>query len=173
VVAIPRAAPNEHGLSRDFDRTFRVAIVLKGLDGALEVVGGVVLLFVQPSTLNRIAHSVTQHELSQDRHDYLATHLLHATGHLSRSATVFAAIYLLSHGLAKLVLVVEILRDRLWAYPAMIVLLLAFIAYQLYRILIRATVALVLLTVFDALVTWLTWREYQAKRDRHTSTAVR
>ena len=156
-------------MSRDFDRTFKVAIVLKGLDGALETIGGIVLLFVQPETLDQLAHSLTQHELSQDPHDYLATHLLHATGHLTRGATLFAALYLLSHGLAKLVLVVEILRDRLWAYPGMIGLLLAFIAYQLYRLALRITVGLTLLTLFDAFVVWLTWREYQAKRARHTA----
>jgi len=156
-------------VSRDFDRTFKVAIVLKGLDGALGTIGGIVLLFVQPETLDQLAHSLTQHELSQDPHDYLATHLLHATGHLTRGATLFAALYLLSHGLAKLVLVVEILRDRLWAYPGMIGLLLAFIAYQLYRLALRITVGLTLLTLFDAFVVWLTWREYQAKRARHTA----
>jgi uncharacterized membrane protein len=152
--------------SRDLDRTFKVTIILKGLDGLFEVLGGIVLLFVQPKTLDHVARSLTQHELSQDPHDFIATHVLHSTGHLTRGATLFAALYLLSHGVAKVVLVVEILRDRLWAYPAMIVLLLAFIAYQLYRLAHRITAGLSLLTAFDALVAWLTWREYVAKRAR-------
>jgi uncharacterized membrane protein len=157
-------------LPRWFDDTFKVSVTLKGIDGALEVVGGAVLLFVRPSTLDHIARSLTQHELSQDPHDYIARHILNSAGHLTHGGTLFAAVYLLSHGIAKVVLVIELLRDRLWAYPAMIVLLGAFIAYQVYRLAYRVTIGLSLLTVFDAFVVWLTWREYQSKRHRAGSS---
>ena len=142
-------------------------MTLKGLDGLLEVIGGLVLLFVRPATINHLARSLTQHELSQDPHDVVARHVLRSAGHLTHGSTLFAAVYLLSHGLAKVVLVVAVLREQLWAYPGMIVLLGVFIAYQLYRLVaVRVTVGLTLLTVFDAFVIWLTWREYRARRDR-------
>jgi uncharacterized membrane protein len=157
-----------HGAGRpvsgSLDRTFRISLGLKGLDGALEVIGGLVLLFVRPATLQRLVRTLTQHELSQDPHDLVARHLLRSAGHLTHGTTIFAAAYLLSHGLAKVVLVVAILRDQLWAYPGMIVLLGAFIVYQLYRLTIRVSVGLTLLTAFDAFVVWLTWREYLARR---------
>jgi uncharacterized membrane protein len=58
-----------------------------------------------------------------------------------------------------------VLKDKLWAYPWLIGLLLAFIAYQLYRITaVHFSVGLTLLTVFDAFLVWLTWREYRSKR---------
>lgn len=142
-------------------------MTLKGLDGLLEVIGGLVLLFVRPATINHLARSLTQHELSQDPHDVVARHVLRSAGHLTHGSTLFAAVYLLSHGLAKVVLVVAVLREQLWAYPGMIVLLGVFIAYQLYRLIaVRLTIGLTLLTVFDAFVIWLTWREYRARRDR-------
>jgi uncharacterized membrane protein len=151
-------------ISRSLDRTFRISVTLKGLDGALETIGGLVLLFVRPATIDHLARTLTQHELSQDPHDFIARHLLRSAGHLTHGTTLFAAIYLLSHGMAKVVLVVAVLREQLWAYPGMIGLLLAFIAYQLYRLLaVRLTVGLTLLTAFDAFVVWLTWREYKAK----------
>jgi uncharacterized membrane protein len=153
-------------LSRTLDDTFKVSITLKGIDGALEIVGGAVLLFVRPTTLDQLARSLTQHELAQDPHDFLARHVLHSAGQLTHGSTLFAAVYLLSHGIAKVVLVVALLRDQLWAYPATIVLLGAFIAYQLYRLSYRVTLGLTLLTIFDAFVVWLTWREYRIKRSR-------
>jgi uncharacterized membrane protein len=156
-------------LPRWFDDTFKVSVTLKGIDGALEIVGGAVLLFVRPATLDHVARSLTQHELSQDPHDFIARHILNSAGHLTHGGTLFAAIYLLSHGIAKVVLVIELLRDRLWAYPAMIALLGAFIVYQLYRLAYRLTVGLLFLTVFDAFVIWLTWREYQSKRSEPRS----
>jgi uncharacterized membrane protein len=46
----------------------------------------------------------------------------------------------------------------------MIALLLAFIGYQVYQLTSKFSIALILLSLFDALVVWLTWREYRSKR---------
>ena len=153
-------------LSRTLDDTFKISVTLKGVDGALEIVGGTILLFVRPTTLDHIARSLTQHELAQDPRDFIARHVLHSAGQLTHGSAIFAAVYLLGHGVAKVVLVAALLRDQLWAYPAMILLLAAFIVYQLYRLTYRLTLGLSLLTTFDAFVAWLTWREYHSKRTR-------
>lgn len=73
----------------------------------------------------------------------------------------FAAVYLLSHGLVKLVLVVELLRNRLWAYPLMVVMLGIFVGYQSYRFFLTHSIAMVILTVFDLAVIALTAMEYR------------
>src|SRR6516165_9014041 len=102
-----RAANGRH---RDLlDRTFDVALVLKGLDGLLELAGGILLLVISPDALNHLAHRLTQHELSQDPHDFLAHHLLRVTANLHNTQT-FGALYLLTHGLVKLVIVIGLLR---------------------------------------------------------------
>jgi uncharacterized membrane protein len=156
--------------SRALDRTFKVSISLKGIDGVLEIIGGLVLLFIAPATLQHWARSLTAHELAQDPHDFIANHLLHSASQLSRSTTLFGAVYLLSHGIAKVVLVVALLRTQLWAYPWMIALLGAFIVYQLYRLSYGFRVGLTLLTLFDAFVLWLTVLEYRRRRDEpHTA----
>jgi uncharacterized membrane protein len=146
------------------DRTFEVGIILKGLDGLLEVVGGALLLFVTPEAINRIVGTLTQHELSEDPQDFVATHLLRVSHGLTGAAVGFAAAYLLLHGIVKVVLVLALLRNKMWAYPWLIGFLVAFIAYQLYRILLDPTFGLSALTIFDAIIVWLTWREYQKQR---------
>ncbi len=151
-------------MDRALDRTFVISVILKGLDGVAEVVGGVALLFVAPATLQSWARSLTAHELAEDPHDLIARHVLHSASQLSRGTTLFAAVYLLSHGLAKVVLVIAVLRQQLWAYPGMIVLLGVFIVYQLYRLAHRFTVGLTVLTLFDAFVVWLTILEYRRRR---------
>jgi uncharacterized membrane protein len=154
-------------LSPALDKTFKIGLVLKGLDGVLEVVGGILLLFLSPAAIEHLVRALTAHELSEDPHDLVARYLLHTTAHLNHGTTLFGAVYLLSHGIAKVVLVVLVLRDKLWAYPWLIGLLLAFIAYQLYQItVVHFSAGLTALTVFDALLVWLTWREYRAKRAR-------
>lgn len=160
------------------DRTFKIGLVLKGADGVLEIVAGALLLFLAPSTIDRIARSLTAHELSQDPHDWIAHLILSTTAHLSSGTTLFGAIYLLSHGVAKVVLVALVLRNKLWAYPWLIGLLGVFIGYQLYVIvLVTFSWGWVALTVFDVVLVWLTWREYKAKEagqdDRPRATAGR
>ncbi len=146
------------------DRAFLIGIVLKGLDGVLEVAGGLLLLLISPATIVAVVQALTQHELSEDPHDFLATHLLHATGSLTGAALKFGAAYLLIHGVVKIVLVAALLRNQIWAYPWMIAFLVVFILYQLYRLTFAPSLGLVALTVFDAIVTWLTVREYQRQR---------
>jgi uncharacterized membrane protein len=153
-------------VSPGLDRTFKISVALKGLDGAIETIGGLVLLLVGPDTISRLVRTLTEWELSRDPHDLVARHLLHSVGHLTRGKSIYAGVYLLSHGLAKVVLVVAVLREQLWAYPGMIVLLLAFIVYQVYKLAIHLTIGLTLLTLFDAFVVWLTWREYKSRRGR-------
>ncbi len=148
-----------------FDRVFEVAIVAKGLNGATELVGGLLLLVVTPDKIHRIVAALTQGELSEDPHDLVARYLLHTSDGLTGSAVIFGAVYLLLHGLVKVVLVVALLRDKLWAYPWMIAVLLAFIGYQLYRIALAPSVGLVGLSVFDAIIVVLTWREWRLRRD--------
>ena len=159
-------------LSPALDTTFKIGLVLKGLDGVLEVVGGILLLFLSPQAIAHVVRVLTAHELTEDPHDMIARYLLHTTSHLHHGTTLFGAIYLLSHGAAKIVLVVLVLRGKLWAYPWLIGLLLAFIAYQLYQITaVHFSAGLTALTVFDAALVWLTWREYRAKRAmRHQAT---
>lgn len=154
------------------DRVFRVSLTLKGLDGVLELVGGVLLLVVSPSQIGALGRLLTQHELVQDPDDFIANTVLHFTGNLDISTSLFGAAYLLLHGLVKVILVWAVLRDRLWAYPWMIAFLIAFIAYQGYQILLSFSWGLVLLTAFDIFVVWLTWREYGIHRARRHPDAA-
>ncbi|WP_332602694.1 DUF2127 domain-containing protein [Arthrobacter sp. S2(2024)] len=149
------------------DRTFRVSLILKGLDGVLELIGGVLLLLVTPQQIGDLVGFLTQHELAQDPHDFLANSLVHLSSNLSGSATLFGAIYLLLHGLVKIVLVWAVLKDKLWAYPWMIAFLLVFIVYQCYRIVVAFSWGLVLLTAFDIFIVWITAREYRLHRARN------
>ncbi len=149
------------------DRTFRVSLILKGLDGVLELIGGILLLVVTPRQIGDLVRFLTQHELAQDPHDFLANSLVHLSSNLSGSATLFGAIYLLLHGLVKIVLVWAVLKDKLWAYPWMIAFLLVFILYQGYRIAVAFSWGLVLLTAFDIFIVWITAREYRIHRARN------
>lgn len=150
------------------DRAFEIGIILKGLDGLFETIGGLLLLAVSASQINHLVHDITQHELSQDPHDFVATHLLHYSQGLTDRTVTFAAIYLLAHGVVKVVLVAALLRNKLWAYPWMLAVLILFIVYQCYQVALKQSLGLILLTLFDIAIVLLTWREWRKQERRST-----
>ena len=150
--------------------SFRAGITLKGIGGILEAVGGVILWFVHASALNRVARIFLQHDLPFDRHEFVTNHLFQATQHLA-TARHFVSVYLVLHGLIKAVLVTALWFDALWAYPLTIAVFSVFSGYQLYRFTHTHSLALILFTVFDVLIIYLTWREYRdQKLSRHNSS---
>ena len=142
-------------------RTFEIGVILKGIDGALEVIGGGLLLALSPSRISSLFLALTRPELAEDSNDVIARFLVHAMHGLTAYSRLFLAAYLLSHGVVKIVLVVELLRKRLWAYPASMVVFTLFIVYQLYHLSHVYSTGMVVLTVLDVGVVLLTWHEYR------------
>jgi uncharacterized membrane protein len=152
---------------------FEVALLLKGLHAALEVVGGVLLWLVKPDTLNGWTRLLTQNELAEDPKDLIANLLVQAGQHYTVNAQHFGVFYLLTHGFVKVVLVLLLWRRKLWAYPLAVAVLVLFIAYQIFRWTSTHSALLIFLSVFDALIIWLTLSEYLRLKgeDRATSRA--
>ncbi len=126
----------------------------------LETFGAIALLKIDPQMMNRFMLAVLHQELSEDPQDFVATYLVRASQYFAGSGKYFASLYLLSHGAVKLVLVIALLRNKLWAYPLMIVTLALFVCYQIYRFALSHSVLMILLTLFDVVVIFLTWLEY-------------
>ena len=148
---------------------FRISVVLKGLDALLELVGGIALWVVSPGFMIRLVHLLTQDEIAEDPHDLVANLLRHSVTRLSLSSEHFMAIYLIAHGVVKGLVVVALLRSKLWAYPAAIAVFGGFIGYQVYRFTLTGGFGLVALSVFDFIVIWLIWLEYRATKFRRST----
>ena len=141
--------------------SFEIALLLKALNGALEIIGGTLLIFINQSSLNHLAIMLTQSELSEDPNDVISNAILTLSQSYSVSAQSFGIIYLLSHGIIKLILVVLLWQRRLWAYPLTIISLTLFIAYQAYRYTVDHSIMMILLTLLDLVVVILTFIEYK------------
>lgn len=137
---------------------FIVSLVLKALNALLETALG--LLFLFTGAVSGIIIFLTKQELIEDPSDFLANHIRNLLPYVSTHSQLFAAFYLLSHGVIKLFLVWGLLRNKLWAYPASMVFLTAFIVYQVIRFNFTHSLFLVFLTLFDLIVLWLVWHEY-------------
>ncbi len=149
------------------DRTFEIGIILKGLDGVIELVGAALVALIPAHTIMQLATRLTADELAEDPNDFIAGHILQYANELAGRDKWFATAFLLSHGMIKVVLVVGLLRSLPWAYPFAFVTLGGFTLYQVWLIILHNTIGIVLLTLFDLFILWLTWREYQQFKRAH------
>jgi uncharacterized membrane protein len=140
---------------------FVVSVLFKGIQAAAEIVGGLALYLVSTETIVNTIKRWSYDELIEDRHDWVANHLLDFARHFSVAEHDFYAFYLLSHGLIKTVLIIGLLREKLWAYPASFAVFGGFIAYQLYRYSFTHDFGLILLSIFDVFVIYLAVHEYR------------
>ncbi|MGA7841000.1 MAG: DUF2127 domain-containing protein [Candidatus Acidiferrales bacterium] len=153
--------------------SFEVGITLKGVGALFEIAGGVLLWVVNPSKMNDLVRRVADYLLVDAPHHPFASHVLSASQRMADHGTTFASYYLLSHGIVKLALVICLWCNKLWAYPLTIVVFTAFMVYQVHRFTHTHSWTLIALTIFDAVIVYLTWKEYQeqrAKRNEKIST---
>lgn len=150
---------------RILDLVFLIGVLFKGIDGLAEVVGGTVLLFVTPAKLIGVAKDLTATELAEDPHDLLANLLLHGVAHLDSGGKNFLAAYLLLHGVVKLAIVVALLVGSRRIYPWAMAALGLFLIFQIYEMFTQPSIGVAVLTVFDAVIIWLTWREWRRDRE--------
>ncbi len=139
---------------------FDIGVWMKGINGTLEVVGGFLVLAVNKSAIVGLILLITQQELIEDPRDVVANWLRQAVYHITPGSQMFGGIYLIAHGATNVFLAIQILRKKLWAYTGAIIFLCLFIVYQIYRITLRHSVLLTMVTCLDAVIVLLIRHEY-------------
>jgi uncharacterized membrane protein len=143
---------------------FRWSIILKGAHAVFELIGGTIIFLLPIQPVVSFVSSFALDELAEDPNDFIATHLLAMADAYSVDVKLFAAWYLLSHGIVKVFLVAGLLREKSWAYPAALAVFGAFTAYQCYLLAFYThSVALFLLTLFNLLIMYLIWHEWRIR----------
>jgi uncharacterized membrane protein len=150
--------------ARRTERLFRLAMFVKGLDGALELIGAIVLLLVPATLVNQLVADVISRDLVGSPDGFLARHLVAGTAEFASGNRTFVILYLGLHGVVKLALVAALLRRWMPAYPVAAVVLTVFVAYELYRAVHTGSVLLPFLAALDVLVIVLVIREYRVLR---------
>lgn len=142
-------------------KSFEIGILLKGIDGVLEVIGGILLKFLNPDRLNKLTVLLTQHELSEDPRDKISRYMINFSANFTVNTQNFGVFYLVSHGIVKIILVTLLWKRKIWAYPITIVSFVLFIIYQVYRYTIYHSMWLIVLSIFDVIMIILTFMEYK------------
>src|SRR5436190_17274569 len=105
---------------------FVASVAFKGAHALIEMITGLGLYMVSTSAIVRAISRWSYDELIDDPNDWVANHLLTFAQGFSVEKHDFYAFYLLSHGIVKAALVIGLLREKLWAYPASFAVFSAF-----------------------------------------------
>jgi uncharacterized membrane protein len=144
------------------ERLFRIAMIVKGVDGAAELIGAITLLLVSGGTIQTLINDVVSRDLLGPPDGSLARHFVSGTAEFASGNRTFAVVYLGLHGIVKLLLVVALLRKIRPVYPVAVVVLGLFVAYEIYRATQTGSVLLPFLAALDVAIIVLVIREYRS-----------
>ncbi len=146
---------------------FLWSVLAKGAISLIEVISGLATFLIPPAYIVSGATWL----LSYLPLPPLQHALMTEVGNYTTGAVTFVAAYLISRGLIKAWLIWSLLKDRLWAYPASLLVLGGFVLYQCYQILTDHSIIVAGITIFDLIVMYFIWREWRIVKRHRAHTA--
>ena len=140
--------------------SFLFGLILKAGLGLSQLAAALLIrVAASPKFIDQVIrfHSVA---MSEDPDDRVARFLLDMARSLSVQTETFYALYFLGHGVLNIGVAALLAARIRWAYPVSMVVLLGFVAYQIYRFALTYSPVMVLLSAFDLVIVALIWREY-------------
>lgn len=145
-----------------FDKVFEGGLLIKGLSGVFEFLGGLLFFIFSPDQIHRFAIFLTHWELFESPKSEISHLLINSTSNFTNSSRIFLIFYLWIHAVIKLIAVIGILKNQLWAYPFSLVTLSGLVVYQLYTIFFeKPSLGMIALTIFDIFIIWMINVEYK------------
>ncbi|MBU4480426.1 DUF2127 domain-containing protein [Patescibacteria group bacterium] len=144
-----------------YDLFFRFGMMWRIFYGFLRLALGFTLFLFIGTPLSDIFYKIMSYEIVEDPNDFLiqiANPVLH---HFSFSVTYFLALYLIFWGVIDILLSINLLKHKLWAFPVSIYLIGIFILYKIYRFSHTLSSVLMFIIIIDLIIIWLINREYK------------
>jgi uncharacterized membrane protein len=143
---------------------FRFGVVIKAIQTAIELVLGFVLIFFNYHSLYQAALFLTGDELTETQTNPIWLAVIHFARGFAATPRAFWAFLFISHAAVKLFLIWGLLKEKLWSYPLSAGIFGLFILSQLQQTYYTPSLALWLVTIFDAVLIVLILHEYKEEK---------
>ncbi|MEO8691277.1 MAG: DUF2127 domain-containing protein [Candidatus Saccharimonas sp.] len=145
-----------------YERIYKVGVGIKGFDGTVELIAGIWLMVAPEAFRELLEH---WHSAALGWGNSFGVLLGHGIQRVHEEmyggVLVFAIIFLLSHGIIKLVLVYALLKEILWTYPYALAILGVFVIAQIVAVILRPGIGMALLLLLNLLIMAIVWGEWQ------------
>ena len=156
-------------------RAFWISLFIKGLDGALQLLGGLAVIFLEPGTLGNAYRWLTRFLFGKHDGNNPEADFIRVTAHSFHiSVAVLVAIYLLVNGIIKVLLVYGLLKEKLWVFPAACAGFGIMFSLELYRLSVHfywGIFILMCISVFVITMVILEWRKVKAQMKAGEATS--
>jgi len=139
---------------------------VKGVDGLVETVAGAFVGIAGTQGLYAFIIRITAPELDYHPGSHVIQLIRRGASGLAHSSHRFVVVWLLVHGILKLVLAVELLRGKSWIFPFACAILAGFVAYMTYRLAHHWSSWMFAFALFDVMTLALVANEWRAHRAR-------
>ncbi|VVB79384.1 Uncharacterised protein [uncultured archaeon] len=136
-------------VDREIFETFRVLTFFKFLFALSEFIAGIVIFAIGRNNLVNFVISVAQRELLEDGNGSIAGYIVNLAQNFSIKAEIFIALYLIIHGIVKIILLYGVWNRKKIAYPVSILVFSLFLIYQIRLYLTNFSSWLLVLSVID------------------------
>lgn len=150
---------------KSWQSLFQVGIFLKLIEGILQTVSGLVILFIGKIYFISTFLSLTRSEFLEDPNDWLMNILLNSLRNVSDNTKIFISLYILAHGLINIFLAINLYREKVWAYLATVYFLIVLVVYQVYRIYHTHSLILILITLIDLVFIFIIMHKYKSSKN--------
>jgi uncharacterized membrane protein len=147
-----------------FERVYSVVVAVKGLDGLVELVAGLILLVAPRLTGSALEALATELAEGTSPLRAAAARSIAAAGGGLVTGAAPLAVFLLVHGVVKLLTVSALLRRAIRWYPWALLALCALLVVQLVGVLSAPAVGGWVLVALDVVVITLVGWEYERLR---------
>jgi uncharacterized membrane protein len=165
----PRATEQVLKLKSLAHLAYLVTIAVKGIDGAIETILGLVIWVSGPDRFNAFLMRFTAPELVADpRPSGVTEFLRNAASQLMDSSVSFIVFYLLAHGILKVVLALVLLTGGgRWVYPVATLILTGFIGFMSFHLAEHWSNWVLAFAIFDFVTLLLVLNEWRNEKTQH------
>jgi uncharacterized membrane protein len=148
---------------------YLVTIAVKGIDGAIETLLGLLIALTGPDRLYSLVLRFTTPELEENPASRTAAALQHGAAGLAHASAGFTIFYLLTHGILKSGIAVNLLAGKRWIFAPACVILTGFILYMGYHATRHFSWWLLGFALFDLFTLALVINEWASQKHRWRS----
>ena len=139
---------------------FSTVMWIRIIYGLVRVVFGLALLRIVGMSFLDILNYLLDKEIVFNTLNFIYTFTVNWLEHNPMYVTYFLASYFIFWGTLDTVLSYNLLKDKHWAFPVSLVLIVVFVIYEIFRFTHTHSLMLLWIIIFDIFLFWLIKREY-------------
>ncbi|MBU1557454.1 DUF2127 domain-containing protein, partial [Patescibacteria group bacterium] len=138
-----------------YEILFRIGLKWKIFYGFLRLILGFILFNFIGTPLADIFYKIMSHEIIEDPNDLLIQTFNPLLQHFSLNITYFLAFYIIFWGVIDIFISINLLKEKIWAFPISIYLISIFILYEISRFFYTHSFILLFVIIIDIILIWI------------------